>query len=221
MLLEKNNKMLFIGDSITDCGRSPEGKYVNVEDMGGGYVMLVIGWLQALYPERHLCFVNKGVSGNTVLDLKARWQADVLDQKPDWLSIMIGVNDVWRQFDRPHHMVGDNYITPERFAETYQELIDKVRPDLKGLIIASPFYIEPNKDEPMRQRMDVYAGICRKIAEKNDALFINTQQAFDHYLSRAHHMTLSADRVHPNVAGHTMIAREYLKNVEAFPYGLR
>ena len=221
MLLGKNDKMLFIGDSITDCGRSPAGKYVNVEDMGSGYVMLVIGWLQALYPERNLCFVNKGVSGNTILDLKARWRGDVIDQKPDWLSIMIGINDVWRQFDRPHHMVGENYISPERFEETYQELINQVRSDLKGLIIASPFYLEPNREEPMRQRMDQYSKIAKNIAEKNDALFINTQQAFDDYLTRAHHMTLSADRVHPNVAGHTIIAREYLKNVESFPYGLR
>jgi len=214
--------MLFIGDSITDCDRAREGGgYVNVDDMGTGYVKLVIGWLQALYPERNLCFVNKGVSGNTILDLKARWQQDVIDQKPDWLSVMIGTNDVWRQFDRPHHISGGSYVSPEIYAETYTELLDKVRPDLKGLIIASPFYIEPNTDEAMRQRMDAYSEIAKKIAGKYDALFINTQAAFDHYLNKAHHMTLSADRVHPNVAGHTLIAREYLKNVEAFPYGLR
>ncbi len=191
-----------------------------MDDMGTGYVKLVIGWLQALYPERNFCFVNKGVSGNTILDLKARWREDVMDQKPDWLSVMIGINDVWRQFDRPH-VTGKGLVTPEVFAQTYRDLLDKVRADLKGLIIASPFYIEPNLDEPMRQRMDVYSEITEKIADKYDAVFINTQAAFDHYLKKAHHMTLAADRVHPNVAGHTLIAREYLKNLEAFPYGLR
>jgi lysophospholipase L1-like esterase len=221
MLIEKNKKLLFIGDSITDCGRSRDAwNNLSNEALGHGYVKLAVGWLQALYPDRNLHFNNQGISGNTILDLKQRWRTDVIDPQPDWLSVMIGINDVWRQFDRPY-IAQDQQVSPEVFAKTYSELLDKVRADLQGLVIASPFFLEPNRDEPMRQRMDAYTEIAQKMAENYDAIFINTQAAFDHYLQKAHYMTLAADRVHPNVAGHTLIAREYLKVLEAFPYGMR
>src|SRR5579884_4100370 len=100
MLLEKNDKLVLIGDSITDCGRSPAGEGAN-EGIGRGYVAQIEALLHSVYPELSIRVINKGTSGNTVRDLKARWETDVLDLKPDWLSIMIGINDVWRQFDRP------------------------------------------------------------------------------------------------------------------------
>ena len=86
-----------IGDSITDCERR-EGLFQGV---GKGYAALVDGMLQAAYPELSIRVTDMGIGGNTVRDLQARWQTDVLDLNPDWLTVMIGINDVWRRFDQP------------------------------------------------------------------------------------------------------------------------
>jgi lysophospholipase L1-like esterase len=101
MLIQPNSKLVMIGDSITDCGRArPVGEGL-FEALGKGYVSLVDASLQAKEARQRIRVVNMGTSGNTVRDLKARWQSDVFDLNPDWLSIMIGINDVWRQFDSP------------------------------------------------------------------------------------------------------------------------
>ena len=112
--LEKGEKLVMIGDSITDVGRArPIGEGRADDALGRGYVMMVDALLGAVYPERMIRVINMGVSGNTTRDLKARWQTDVLDLKPDWLSIMIGANDVWRQYDSPkqteRHVLIDEY----------------------------------------------------------------------------------------------------------------
>jgi len=101
MRLTKNQKLLFIGDSITDCGRTqPVGEGL-FEALGRGYVAQVDALLGATYPQLGIRVVNMGTSGHTVRDLAARWERDVLAQRPDWLAVMIGINDVWRQFDSP------------------------------------------------------------------------------------------------------------------------
>ena len=101
MLMEPKSKLVMIGDSITDCERArPYGEGL-FGAIGKGYVSLVDALLTAAYPELGIRVVNMGTSGNTVRDLSARWQSDVLDLKPDWLSVMIGINDVWRQYDLP------------------------------------------------------------------------------------------------------------------------
>ena len=101
MILDKNDKLVMTGDSITDCERGrPAGEGL-FDPYGNGYVNMVKAFLDAKYPEQPIRLINKGNGGHTVRDLKDIWQESVLDQKPDWLSIMIGINDVWRQFDSP------------------------------------------------------------------------------------------------------------------------
>src|SRR5688572_14408365 len=100
MKLPTNAKLVMIGDSITDCERArPVGE--GPSNLGRGYVSYVDALLGAAYPGRGIRNVNMGISGNTVRDLKVRWESDVVALKPDWVSVMIGVNDVWRQFDSP------------------------------------------------------------------------------------------------------------------------
>src|SRR5690606_37917688 len=135
MKLAPHSKLVFIGDSITDCERARpigEGLFGAV---GKSYVSLVEGFLGAIHPAHAIRVVNMGTSGNTVRDLKARWQTDVLDLKPDWLSIMIGVNDVWRQFDLPRQT--EIHVSPEVYEKTLNELVRKTRPKLQGLIMMS------------------------------------------------------------------------------------
>ena len=101
MLLQPNSKILFIGDSITDCGRKrPIGKGEFDQALGNGYVSLVDAALRAVYPDHPVTTLNMGISGNTVDDLAYRWKTDAIELKPDWLSILIGINDAWQQFNQ-------------------------------------------------------------------------------------------------------------------------
>jgi lysophospholipase L1-like esterase len=208
----KNSKLVMIGDSITDAGRArPLGEGL-FDAIGKGYVGNVDALLATVYPEHAIRIVNVGTSGNTVRDLKARWQTDVLDLKPDWLSIMIGTNDVWRQFDMPRQK--EAHVYPEEYERTLEELVTQTQPKLKGLILMTPFYIESNPQDAMRKQMDHYGSIVRKLAKKHDAIFVDTQAAFDAALKHYYAATLAWDRVHPNQIGTMVIARAFLNALE-------
>ncbi|MFC6335114.1 SGNH/GDSL hydrolase family protein [Paenibacillus septentrionalis] len=211
MLLSKGDKLLFIGDSITDCERKkPEGEGL-FGALGKGYVSLVDALLQAVYPDLAIRVVNKGTSGNTVRDLDGRWQQDVLDQKPDWLSIMIGINDVWRQFDVP--FIKEWHVYADEYEATLRKLVSETKPTVKGLVLMTPFYLESNEQDGMRAAMDQYGAIVRKIAEEFDVIFIDTQAAFNVVLEELYSATLAWDRVHPTAAGHMVLARAFLDNI--------
>ena len=211
MKIAPHSKLVFIGDSITDCERArPIGEGL-FGATGKGYVSLIEGFLGAIHPAHAIRVVNMGVSGNTVPDLKARWQTDALDLKPDWLSIMIGVNDVWRQFDLPRQT--EIHVLPEVYGRTLDELVARAKPKVKGLVLMAPFYVEPNRADAMRSRMDEYGAIVKKTAARHDALFIDTQAAFDAVLQHMHANAIAWDRVHPNNLGHAIIARAFLNAV--------
>lgn len=220
MKLENGQRLLFIGDSVTDMGR----KRNNVEPseglfdpLGTGYPHVISGLLNAIYPDRLIRITNVGISGNTVRDLKERWQRDVLDLKPDWLSIMIGINDVWRQFDTPQ--LTEACVQPEEYEKTLRELVTTTLPTLKGgLVLMTPYYIERDRNNAMRKRMDEYGAICRKIAEETGVIFVDTQAAFDKVLAYRDSNYIAWDRVHPNIYGATILAKAFLEAVE-FDYG--
>ena len=210
MLFAANTRLVMIGDSITDCGRArPVGEGPG---LGNGYVQFVEALLTADHPELRLRITNMGISGNTVRDLKERWEEDVIALAPDYLSVMIGTNDVWRHFDaslRPETWVG-----PEDYERIYAELIERTLPLLKGLILMTPFFIEPNRADPMRAMMDRYGGIVKKLAARYSAVLVDTQAAFDRLLEYYHSYHFAYDRVHPNHIGHMVLARAFLEAVE-------
>lgn len=209
MKLEAGTKLVMIGDSITDAERArPVGEGL-FGALGRGYVSFVDALLAAVYPDRRIRIVNMGISGNTVRDLRQRWQTDVIDLQPDWLSIMIGVNDVWRQFDLP--LIGETHVGPREYEETLDELASASRPAVRGLILATPFYIEPNRSDAMRARMDEYGAIVKRLASKRQAVLVDTQAAFDEALRHYYPATLAWDRVHPTHVGHMVIARAFLR----------
>lgn len=208
MLIEPGSKLVMIGDSITDCGRArPVGDAEN-EGLGNGYVSLVHAFLTATYPRHHIQVVNTGVGGNIVQDLAARWQSDVLDLRPDWLSVKIGINDVWHKFNLLYHVDWDAAL--ETYTSTYEALIQKTRPQLKGLILMTPYLIEPNRHEPMRAMMDRYGAAVRMLAEKYQAVFVDTQAAFDVVMKDVDPLSLAEDQVHPGLVGHAILARAFL-----------
>lgn len=212
MKLSKNDKLVMIGDSITDAGRAQPIGEGQGETLGRGYVCLVDALLGAAYPDHAIRVVNMGTSGSTVRDLQARWQTDVMDQKPEWLSVMIGINDVWRQFDSPRQT--EIHVLPDEYEQTLDALLAQTRPFIGNIVLMTPFYIEPNKADAMRSRMDEYRAIVRQLSEKHGTLFVDTQAAFDEVLTAYYPATLGWDRVHPGQTGHMILARAFLKAVE-------
>ncbi|WP_067926244.1 SGNH/GDSL hydrolase family protein [Alicyclobacillus shizuokensis] len=211
MRLQAGQKLVMIGDSITDCGRQrPVGEGSSAA-LGSGYVALVDGWLRAAYPELGVRVVNMGIGGDTVRHLAARWQTDVLDLHPDWLSVMIGINDVWRQFDHP--LQPELHVLPEEYEQTLRTLLGQVRYRLSGLVLMTPFYLEPNKEDAMRRRMDEYGRIVKRVADDLNAVFVDTQAAFDKLWAHTYPSSIALDRVHPDLAGHTVLARAFLDAV--------
>lgn len=211
MKLQQGSRLVMIGDSITDAGRvRPIGERA-FAGLGTSYVSLVDTLLGAFYPRHGIRVMNLGVSGDTVRNLKARWQTDVIDLKPDWLSILIGINDVWRQFDSP--LQTEWHVLPEEYRATLTELVERTRPSLKGLVLMSPYYIEASRTDAMRATMDRYGQIVKDVARQADALFIDCQAAFDRVLDAYYPATLAWDRVHPSQVGHMVLARAFLEAI--------
>ncbi len=211
MLFAPNNKIVIMGDSITDCGRTqPVGEGL-FNPYGSGWVNVAVGLLGAVYPQYRLRLVNMGTSGHTVRDLAARWDRDVTAQQPDWVAVMIGTNDVWRQFDLP--LITEQHVYPEEYAATLERLVASTMPTVKGMILMTPFYLEPNKTEPMRAMMDQYGAIVKDIAARYGAHFVDTQAAMAGLLKHYSPNYIAWDRVHPSILGHTAIARAFLDAV--------
>ncbi len=212
MKLTPNSKLVIIGDSITDCGRALQPGEGSSEALGNGYVSFVAGLLTACCPELHIQVVNVGVSGNTVRDLRQRWQSDVIDLKPDWLSIFIGINDVWRHFDTP--LQPGWQVPVEEYQQTLNELLERTQPWVNGMILMTPYYLEPDRAEPMRRMMDLFGDVVKRLAEKHCTLLVDTQAVFDRVMQYIDPMSLAADRVHPGTAGHMILARAFLQALD-------
>ena len=212
MKIAPRSKFLLIGDSVTDMGRAqPVGEGL-FNPHGTGYPNVVQGLLTSVYPDYFVNVVNMGVSGNTVRDLKARWQKDVIDMKPDWVSVMIGVNDVWRQFDVPQ--LPDRAVQPEEYRATLGELVDRTQPLVKGMVLMTPVFWEPNAADAMSARVREYGAICREIATEKDVLFCDAQAYADRVLRHCHSSYIAWDRVHPNIPGANVLAHALLDTIE-------
>lgn len=205
MIFESGQKVLFMGDSITDRGRRD-----TAAPYGGGYMSLVRALVIARYPDLGLTFENRGVGGDTVRHLDARWRQDVIAERPDWLSVKIGINDVWRTFgDKAHEAV-----PIDEYESTYRRLLRQAV-DETGcrLIVAEPYVIEPDRADPMRQRMDQYGRIARALADEFGAVNVRTQDAFDVALESTSPSDWAEDRVHPYIEGHAVIAQAFLRAI--------
>lgn len=205
MIFEPGQKLVFIGDSITDCGRRTHPR-----PYGDGYVSQVRSLLVARYPDLRLRIVNQGVGGNTTRDLAARWDRDVINERPDWLSVMIGINDVWRAF-------GNNSFEavplPE-YEATLRSLLDQARTQTgTHLILMTPYMIEADRRQPMRRQMDWYSDVVRKLTAEHEAVYVDTQAAFDHVLERTQPYEWADDQIHPNGAGSAIITLAWLRAV--------
>ncbi len=211
MLFERKDRLLFIGDSITDSNRNYDAMPAGWSSWGDGYVNLLNAYTTALLPEQELMIVNRGNSGDTIVDLEARWQADALGFGADWVTVMIGVNDVWRHFDGRFAQVP--LVSEAVFEATYRRLIEETLPTVKGMILLSPFMAESNLADPMRQHVDAFRMIIEKVAKEYGLLYGNVQNKIDEFLRHQSSYVLSSDRVHPSLVGHLLIAQTWLEAV--------
>ena len=210
MLFKQNSTLLMIGDSITDCGRAyPVGEG---DGLGSGYVSMVNALLTVKFPKDNIKVLNTGISGDTVRHLKNRWQTDVLDLSPDYLSVMIGVNDVWRKFDSPDNP--ELAVGLEEYEAVYRELVAKTKDNgkVKKIILLTPFLSETDKTEPMAALLLQYTDAVKQIAADYDLLLVDLQSEFDGYISQGIcPRSLAGDRVHPSQTGSMVIAKAFLK----------
>lgn len=204
-------KILFQGDSITDCYRPrDDDRY-----LGAGYPELVCSEMQYKYGGKYE-FVNRGISGNRVTDLFARIKSDIINLKPDYVSILIGVNDVW------HEIESKNGVSTENFEKIYSMLIETLvceLPDIK-IMIMEPFvskYIATSDTEEQPNRWnDFYKGVSEKaqvakrISKKYNLPFVPLQEKFDKTEKRIGVESVTTDGVHPTPGGHKLIADEWL-----------
>lgn len=209
MIFESYDRIVFTGDSVTDMNRARpvgEGLFDNV---GHGYVRVIENMINTWYPELLIRISNTGTDGNTSRDLKQRFDTDVAALKPDWVSICIGINDVWRQFDSP--AILDDRVEPEEYERNVEDMILAVKDSVKGIFLLTPYYMEPNKEDPMRKRMDVYVEICKRLAAKHQCRLVDLQTTFDQYFRYRHSTYIAWDRIHPNQVGATIIAKAFLE----------
>ena len=199
-------KILFQGDSITDCGRNREDDM----RMGEGYPLLVKGELGLDYPQEYE-FINRGISGNRIIDVYARIKKDIINIKPDIMSILVGVNDVW------HEVTEENGIDADKYFKIYCMLIEEVKealPEIK-IIIMEPFVLKGIATEEnweyFSTEVPKRAKLAEKVAQKYDLPFIKLQEEFD----RAEKLCPSdywlKDGVHPTIIGHELIKRKWIK----------
>jgi lysophospholipase L1-like esterase len=199
--------ILFQGDSITEGGRWQGDDQNHI--MGQDYAYIVAAQIGLDYPDRQLHFVNRGVSGNTVVDLANRWQADAIALKPDVLSIMVGVNDTFYS----------NGQSIETYEQTYDTLIAetlKALPNVK--IILGESFLLPSGGykadyDAKRAALAPRQAVARKLAAKYDLPLIEYQRAFDEAMKLAPAEHWAWDGVHPTYAGHGLMAREWSKAV--------
>jgi lysophospholipase L1-like esterase len=205
-LLGAKQRLLLTGDSITDAGRAyPVGTFKT--GLGEGYPNLVNSLLTASYPELAIEVLNTGIGGNTVRDLSARWQTDVLDLTPDWLTIMIGVNDVWWGYDETY---ASNAVDTEEFTERLTALVETTKPLVTGLVLLTPYLIEKSRTDTFRRQIEEYAALVKSIGEEQNVPVVDTQAAFDKVLETTDPSALSEDKVHPTQPGHMIIAKALL-----------
>lgn len=200
-------KILFQGDSITDAGRDREGD----EYVGVGYPHAVKAALGLEEPGKYE-FVNRGISGNRIVDVYARIRKDIINVKPDVMSILIGVNDVWHEYsDSP------NGVPADKFYKFYDMLIAEVLealPNIKIMIMGA-FVLKGSGTEAyfdeFKLEVEKRAEMAKKIAEKYNLSYIELQEGFDKLATQAENSYWLRDGVHPTPMGHQFIAHEWIK----------
>ncbi len=204
--------VLFQGDSITDAGRDRrrEDNANDARALGTGYALFIASQLLAQRPEAGLKIYNRGISGNKVFQLAERWDKDCLALKPNVLSILIGVNDLWHTLD------GNYNGTVEIYEKDYRALIARTRGALPGvrLVICEPFVLRTGAvTDKWFPEFDRYRAAARRVATDARAVFVPFQAMFDKAVQAAPPGYWAGDGVHPTIAGAGLMAQTWIETV--------
>ncbi|WP_079709042.1 SGNH/GDSL hydrolase family protein [Paraliobacillus ryukyuensis] len=201
----QNKRIVFIGDSITEWGRTDS------EPLGTGYVNLIHDYWLVSNPNQTPEIINKGVGGDRVVNLQERWNQDVLALKPDILSVSIGINDVWRQLDN----VDMEQVYPERFESIYRELLEKtIALTNSEIILMEPTIIEETVESEGNQLLKAYVDAIHRLGSEFNLVIVPTHTAFLNYLNSEATEPLTIDGVHMNSAGNMLMAKTWLETYD-------
>lgn len=202
-MLRANSTLLFQGDSITDAGRGRNGD----PSLGKGYPFYVAEILAEKYADMNITVLNRGISGNRAKDLVGRWQEDCLDLKPDFVSILIGVNDSWRRYD------SNDPTSDEEFEKNLETVVRQSVDAGEQVLLLCPFLLDVGDKMKMFEDLMGKRAAVKKIAEKYSLPLIDLHEFLLEKCSTAAPTDFSGDGVHPNENGHKIIAAEWVRAV--------
>ena len=209
--LKKGDTILFQGDSITDAGRDKKNQVPNQQKaFGRGYSWMAASNLLVSNPELELSIHNRGISGNKVHQLASRWDKDCLSLKPDVLSILIGVNDIW------HGLNGKYDGTVQTYEDDFLKLMERTRKALPGtkFIICEPFVLKCGAvNDKWFPEFDKYRASAKKVAKQSGALFVPFQSMFDQAINFASPNHWAGDGVHPSAHGASLMSHFWLNSI--------
>lgn len=193
--------VLFQGDSITDAGRD----IFDINDLGSGYPFLIAEAFNSKFPMKNVVFLNRGVSGNTVSELRLRWQKDCLDLKPNVVSILIGVNDVLGKFFWQNYEQGN-------FEADYRWILQQTQSALHAkIVLLTPFMLHEDADSLLMQDLNQKISIIRALSVEFGAKLVSLQNIFNNAVKDKDASYWSIDGVHPTSKGHELIAKSWLE----------
>jgi lysophospholipase L1-like esterase len=184
--------ILFIGDSITDCGRRDDAP----DYLGDGFVRLVA----ARIPDRRV--INAGIGGNRVVDLRDRWRIDALEQNPELLTVYVGINDTWRRYD------SHDPTSAAAFEADYRAILEEANESVSPrLVLVEPF-VAPVTEEQQRwhEDLDEKRAAVARLAAEFGAAFVPLQSLLTAAAAEHGAAAIAQDGVHPTPLGHRLIA---------------
>lgn len=211
-VVQDGQTFLFQGDSITDAGRRDAAA-----PYGGGYAGLVREIITGLYPDRQITFINKGIGGHTTAELKERWDDDTIRLQPDWMSVLIGINDIHRHLFNPDPAL---QISPAQYRDNYEWLLQRVTKETPAkLVLLEPFYISLSSRDTARKLvldgLPEYIQVVHDMSAKYGARLVKLQEMFQQHLTYRDADEFCPEPVHPHRGGHLVIALEMLKALGA------
>lgn len=201
---KEKQTILFQGDSITDAGRDRNDPHA----LGGGYANMVAAIFNALHPELRLRFLNRGISGNRAAHLAERWHDDCIALRPSWVSILIGINDTWRRYDK------NDPTSAEQYEASYRKILNDTQQQIGArLILCEPFLLScPADREAWREDLDPKIQVVRRLAREFQAIYVPLDGIFAAASTKREPEFWAQDGVHPSQPGHALIAHSWLKH---------
>lgn len=208
MLLQPNDHIVFYGDSITDAGRDRSAAPGDPKGWGFGYAHYIAAQLSSQLADYELVFSNKGISGNRIYDLEDRLENDVLSLSPDLVSILIGINDVWRRYD-------SGKVSPlDEFTASYRRVLERLTGAGPTVVILEPFLLPvPEDRRAWREDLNPKIEAIRDLAREFSLPLVPLDGLFAQASTKRQSAFWLPDGVHPSPAGHALIGSAWMDAV--------